>query len=129
MISFVHKRYMKQFLLQGWFGLLSALAVTAATSPIFINDSAVNSPPDPTPTIDATAWLNRAIFNVSPLTASSVPVPFESHNTLFFTNTPGGAMFGNPGFRWWNNVGPNRFWMDTWTNQAPISTDAALGFS
>ena len=129
MISAAYSRNMKERFLQGCFGLLSVLTVSAATSPIFINDATVNSPPDPAPAIDATAWVNRAPFNISAVNGSAIPLPFESQNTLFFTNTPGGAMFGDPGFRWWNNVGPKRFWMDTWTNQAAITTDATLGFS
>src|SRR5947207_7521351 len=122
---------MKQFLVSAWLGFLSVMTASAATSPIFINDSAIVSPPVETPAIDATAWVNRSVFNITAVNGSGVPLPFESQNTLFFTNTPGGVMFGNPGFRWFYNVGTEKLWMDTWTNQGPISADAAfsgLGF-
>src|SRR5437867_2955931 len=95
---------MKPLLLSIWFSLYGALMLSADTSPIFINDAAVFSPPDETPAIDATAWVNRSIFNITTVNGSGLPLPFESQNTLFFTNTAGGVMFGDPGFRWYYNV-------------------------
>src|SRR5438105_5084884 len=117
---------MKQLLIAGWLSLVNVLAASAA-DPIFINDNPVISPPDNAPVINATAWVNRAPFDITILSGFNHPLPFESQNTRFFTNTS--TMVGNPGYRFWYNVGPNRLWMDTWTNNGTIATDNALTFS
>jgi hypothetical protein len=104
------------------------LPTTAATQPIYINSAPFFSPPAPTPTIDARAWYNRALFDVTPFTL----LPFTSHNTRFFTNSPGtlvngfgagGVMIGDPGFRFFFNTNGQRLWMDTWENQGVVATD------
>src|SRR5205085_5950515 len=119
---------MKQLLIAGWLSLLGILIASAA-DPIFESDTPVNSPPDDAPAIDAIAWVNTSTFNITTVAGGGLPLPFESQNTLFFTNTVGGVMNGNPGFRFFNNVGPQRLWMDTWTNNGTISTDASFSFS
>src|SRR5436190_1741856 len=118
---------MKQLLLAAWLGLLTALPLFADTAPIFINDIPITSPPDDAPAIDATAWVNRAPFSVSAVNGSGIPLPFEAQNCLLFTNTA--PMSCNPGVRFLYNVGPQRLFMDTWTNSSTISTDSALTFS
>src|SRR6185295_7325022 len=104
------------------FSLTAAFSAAAATLPIYINDAGVFAPPDLAPRIDARAWLNQATFQVSTF-VFGVPLPFESQNTLFFTNTPGITMLGDPGFRFVQNRGGQRLYMDTWVNEGTISTD------
>jgi len=111
---------MKQLLTTGGLSLLTVLAALAA-DPIYINDVGVNSPPDVAPNIDAFGWLNRQTFNIS-----AAALPYETKDTLYFTNTPAGQMFGFPGFRFLNTVGSQHYWMDTWTNNGSISTDSSL---
>src|SRR5882672_3016411 len=98
---------MKQFLFSAWLSLCSVLAAPAADS-IFINDAAINSPPDEAPVIDAISWLNRSVFNITSSSFAGIPLAYESKDTLFFTNTAGGAMIGDPGFRFFQNVGSKR---------------------
>ncbi len=118
---------MKQFLVSGWLIVASALSAPAA-DPIFINDTPITSPPDDVPAIDATAWLNRSTFDVTTSSGGGLPLPFEAQNNLFFTNTVGGVLRGNPGFRFFHNVGGQRLWMNTWTNNGTISTDSSFSF-
>src|SRR5258708_810376 len=99
---------MKQLLTTGGLSLFAVLAALAA-DPIYINDRGIN-PGDVPPNIDAIGWLNRAAFNIS------TTLPYETKDTLYFTNTPSGQMFGFPGFRFYNTVGSQHYWMDTWTN-------------
>ncbi|MDB6029670.1 MAG: hypothetical protein JWM16_8 [Verrucomicrobiales bacterium] len=63
--------------------------MASATDAIYINDSVVFNPPP----IDARAFLNRAQFGVS------TSLPYETFNTINFTNTASGIMSGSPGFR------------------------------
>src|SRR5438876_513287 len=107
------RRNIKQFLFAAGLSLVSALSAAAA-DPIFINDAAINSPPDEVPVIDAIAWVNRSTFNVTTFSGFGIPLAFESQHTLFFTNTGGGVMNGDPGFRFYQNNGSQRLWMDTW---------------
>ncbi|MCF7763223.1 MAG: hypothetical protein K9N62_06075 [Verrucomicrobia bacterium] len=72
------------------FWVLTALCLArpqAATTPLYQNLGVLTS----TPQIDATAFANHGDFSVFSI------LPFETQNTLNFTNT--GRMFGNPGFR------------------------------
>src|ERR1051326_939970 len=127
-MSFCHSRSnMKQLFITGWLSLFSGLGAFADTAPIFINNTPTTSPPDETPAIDATAWVNHALFDITAVNGSGIPLPYESQNTLFFTNTA--PMVGNPGFRFFYNAGPSRLWMDPWTNSSSISPDNALIFS
>ncbi len=113
---------MKQLLISAWLSLSSVLAASAADR-IFINDAAIVSPPDQAPVIDAISWLNRGLFSITSPSLLGIPLAYESQHTLFFTNTAGGVMTGDPGFRFFQNVGSRRLWMDTWTNSGPITTD------
>jgi hypothetical protein len=80
---------MKKFL----FGILTAsLSVAAAvastnTSPIYINNAPVNFGDVP-PQIDAEAFLNRSIFDVS-----TTLLPFQAQNVLYWTNN---GVMGSP---------------------------------
>ena len=55
--------------------LVAALNGAAATLPIYINGTPLDSPPQIAPQIDARVWLNQARFNVTNLNFS--PVPYE----------------------------------------------------
>jgi hypothetical protein len=106
--------------------LAAAFSAPAATLPIYINNAPFISPPAQT-NIDAVAWWNRAYFNVF----RSTGLPFESLNTRFFTNAaasfvgpyPAGTMIADPGLRFFNKVGSQKFWMDSWVNRGNITTD------
>jgi len=109
-------------------GLTSVLLATtlfeAGAADLFVNDAPFASPPQVAPNIDARAWLNRAPFGITNF-LSFQPVPFESQNTLFFTNIagPAGLVQGDPGYRFQYNRGTQRFWMDTWENRGSVLTD------
>lgn len=111
--------------------IAAASTLPAATLPIYINNAPFFSPPQQT-NINARAWLNRAYFDVFTPTG----LPFESLNTLFFTNVntsvgqfPAGTMILDPGVRFFRNSNGQRLWMDTWINNGTISTDHASFFS
>jgi hypothetical protein len=98
--------------------LVSGLAASAATVPLYINSSPFNSPPQPGPVIDATAFVNQSTFNVA--TASGQP--FQTLNTLFFTNrTSAGQMTLQPGYRFDFFTNSSRRWMNTWDNSGSIT--------
>jgi hypothetical protein len=105
---------------------VGGLAGWSATAPIYINNSPVQSPPDIAPQIDATAFVNRSVFSIG--TFSLEPLPYETLNTLFFTNTGSGVMTGDPGFRFNYAAGNSRLPMDTWVNQGSISVDSSTFF-
>ena len=106
--------------------LTTAVAGGAATTPIYINDAPVECLTTP-PQIDATAFLNRSFFcsqNFSLLT----PLPYETLNTLFFTNAASGRMLGDPGYRFNYAHGNVRGMMDTWVNRGSITVDSSVFF-
>src|ERR1043166_3063442 len=117
---------MKRSLIIGFLSLCSALTVSAADA-YFFNDTDLVSPPANAPVINAYAWVNRALFDVTTVNGSGLELPYESQNTLFFTNLA--SMIGNPGFRFFDNVAGQRRWMDTWDCEGPISTDSSSVFS
>lgn len=74
------------------FGVLGVLVLFSvcrsyAASPIFINFGTLTNVPQ----IDAVSFVNHGLFSVSAI------LPYETQNTLYFTNT--GRMDGSPGFR------------------------------
>ena len=73
---------------------LGLFEAKAGVSPLFLNFGTLTNAPQ----IDATAFANHGDFTVSSI------LPFESQNTLYYTNT--GRMLGNPGFRF-ETVSPN----------------------
>ena len=80
------------FLLSLW-ACGAALPGTAATIPLYINSAPVFAPPAVAPQVDATAFLNLSIFNVSP---QSVDVPYQMNNNVYFTNRGSGQISGSP---------------------------------
>ncbi len=101
----------------------------SATLPIYINSAPLIAPPATAPQIDARAWVNQALFEVTSISSFNLPLPFESHNTLIFTNAPLTFMSGDPGFRFFQNTNGQRLWMDSWENQGTITTDHLSFFS
>jgi hypothetical protein len=103
-----------------------AIAALAATQPIYINNSPVHviTPPQMAPTIDATAFVNRSEFEVNDIYFSGLP--YQTFNTLFFTNASSGIMSGNVGLRFDFVNGPTRRPMDSWINQGTISVGTFL---
>lgn len=107
--------------------LIMALAgeiVWSQTAPIYINDkdfvSGVNGTP---PQIDARAFVNQALFSVG-----SYPLPFETQNTLYFTNKGSGVMTGFVGFRFNYFISSNAVNLpaDTFVNNGKITGDPYL---
>ena len=97
--------------------MLSSWLAGAATVAIHVNGSPLNSPPQPAPVIDATAFVNQSIFNVT----TSSGLPFQTLNTLCFTNTASGRMTLSPGGRFdffTNNV---RRRMREWHNSGSLT--------
>src|SRR5215472_18076917 len=84
---------MKRLLLSGLMGLgLLPLAGLAADA-LYLNTGTVN-----TPQVDAITFVNKGLFQ------ASSTLPYETQDTLYFTNTVGtfsgsGTMDGIPGFR------------------------------
>lgn len=117
--------FMNRKILPALLWVLAALGAQAATLPIYVNSTRVVSPPQLAPQIDARAWLNQAFFGITNFTG----VPYESQNTLFFTNSPLTIMNADPGYRFFENVGGQRRWMSHWENQGTISTDHAAFIS
>src|SRR5262245_27932243 len=93
--------YMNRIFVSAIFTLAAVFRLSAATQPIFINSSPLVSPPAVAPQIDARAWANQALFDVTSFTV----LPYQSINTLFFTNETQNFMHADPGFRFLLNVG------------------------
>jgi hypothetical protein len=68
--------------------LASMAGVPAATLPLYQNDAAVDNPQ-----IDATAVENNGTIT------TFTTLPYDTANTLFYTNNASGSMIGNVGFR------------------------------
>ena len=90
-----------------------------AASPLYENNGPIIAPPATAPNIDARTWVNRSTFSIF----SSTGLPYESQNTLFFTNTASGRMTFDPGVRFFQNVGTKKLSLDTWINEGSIATD------
>jgi hypothetical protein len=111
-------------LLSGCVGVGSSMA---ATADLITTSTPVIAPPMIPPQIDAVAWHNRTVFGVTNFTSFASPLPYETQNTEFFTNS--GSMFGDPGFRFMLNTGSQRLPMDTWENHGIVATDHDTFFS
>ena len=81
-----------RFVLVGAVACSGCLALQAST-PLFENFGQLTNVPQ----ISTTAFANYGDFSVKTI------VPYETQDTLYFTNT--GRMFGNPGFRFENISG------------------------
>src|SRR5947209_8597462 len=79
--------------------LLVVRVAWAATQPIYINSSTVQitAPPQIAPQIDATVFVNQSIFEINDIYFTRLP--YRTFNTHIFTNTSGGFMSGDVGFR------------------------------
>ena len=80
---------LRRFVLVGALAGGASLTLRAST-PLFENFGTLTNVPQ----LDTTAFANYGDFNVNTL------IPYETQNTLYFTNT--GRMIGNPGFRFEN---------------------------
>ncbi|MGD0259140.1 MAG: hypothetical protein ABSD29_04870 [Verrucomicrobiota bacterium] len=95
---------MKQKLLCGLMAL--ALAPAAFSQPSYENDGAVICPPDIPPTIDTTNFVNYGLFVINYTNEDQTPAfsttsttpPFETSDTLYYTNGYGAVMSCNAGF-------------------------------
>ncbi len=111
---------MKPLLAAAALSLCGTLTLVAATAPIFINDAPVQSPPAFLAPIDATSFLNRSIFSVS------TTLPFETQNTVYYTNSASGVMSGFPGFRFIFTTNGFRYPAARIVNQGSISVGSYL---
>ncbi|HEY2953194.1 MAG TPA: hypothetical protein VGK40_11450, partial [Verrucomicrobiae bacterium] len=96
------------------------LMATAATAPVYVNDGPVQSPPDFLPPIDATSFLNRSTFSIFST------LPFETLNTLYYTNSGSGALIGTPGYRLIYNANGFRTPAARIVNQGSINASTYL---
>src|SRR6266849_8007663 len=125
---------MSKSLLLAVFGVLGALVAPAGTSLIYINLVPLVSPPTPAPQIDATAFVNQSQFDVNSgffigpgggLFFGNA-LPFQTLNTLFFTNKSFGEMSSDTGFRFDFITNSFRLPMANWVNQGSISAGTTL---
>src|SRR5437667_660536 len=84
---------MKRLLLFCFLGLGLLPPAGVAADALYLNTGTVN-----TPQVDAITFVNKGLFQ------AFSSIPYESQDTLYFTNTVGtfsgsGTMIGSPGFR------------------------------
>ncbi|HAM71158.1 MAG TPA: hypothetical protein DCM86_05900 [Verrucomicrobiales bacterium] len=106
----------------------SMLPAPAATIPHYINSSPFVGISNAIPQIDAVAFENRSLFEIFASVSSvdffsPIARPFETYNTVNFTNTASGTMYGYPGFIFDTtyNTGVRR--MGNWVNRGYIYGD------
>ncbi len=104
---------MKRFLLLAWLGAASTGGLLAATSPVYNNTSPLSTPP--VPVIDARAFVNSSDFFISGLLN-----PFETYNTLFYTNRGSGVMSAFPSFRFNYLAGGTRYPSSVFFNEGTV---------
>src|SRR5262249_27206283 len=119
-MSLVRTRTMKLFILLACWCAGGGLKASAATAALYVNDGPVQSPPDILLPIDATSFLNRSTFNVF------TTLPFETLNTLYYTNAGSGALIGSPGFRLNFITNGFRYPAARIVNQGSINTSSYL---
>src|SRR3974390_1761362 len=95
---------MKQKLLPGLLALAIAPAVLSQTPPIYENYGVVQCPPEIPPTINATNFVNHAqfIINFTNGALQGEPIlspPYETSDTVNYTNDFGALLSCNTGFR------------------------------
>ena len=88
--------------LAGW--LLLAVVGAARPATVYDNEAVVQCPPQIAPQVDATTFFNNNQFiinftNYSFTPPYPSPLPYETSDTLNYTNTPVGFMSCNMGFR------------------------------
>jgi hypothetical protein len=91
------------------------------TVPIYVNDRDFNNAVPPQ--IDATAFVNQALFSVY-----VSPLPFQTQNTLYYTNKGSGVMTGYVGFRfdYFNPLTGISYPANTFVNNGTITGDPYL---
>lgn len=106
---------MKTTFVVGFLSVATALAAAGASLPHYINTRPVGLG-DETPQIDAVSFENRSSFSIS------TTRPFETFNTLNFTNTGAGVM-ENSGSGFWfdHSFLGGRSPMANWINRGLIS--------
>jgi hypothetical protein len=132
---------MRKFLFAGIVSALSIVCAGAATTPVYINNSPFFAPPALPPQIDATAFANRSIFDVStasigfifiigeqPFAFGQNVAPYQMMNTVFVTNGPGAIIRGSPGFRFdfFSSSDNARIALDTFENRGSISASPLI---
>ena len=122
---------MKPFLLITMLTLAGGLSAPAGTALIYVNDAPVQSPPDFLAPIDATSFVNRNLFSIGSsnliFIGTTIPtLPFETANTLNYTNTSTGVLLGTPGFRFVFTTNGFRYPAARIVNQGSISVDSYL---
>ena len=132
---------MRKLLLCGVLSGLSALSMSAATTPLYINNSPLFAPPALPPQIDATAFHNGSTFDVNSFFGGFIFIvgdtavfsganfdPYEMMNTRFVTNAPGATMSGSPGFRfdYFSAANNARLAQTVWENRGLITVDPLL---
>jgi len=100
--------------------LFRGFSTEAATTPVYENRGTVD-----TPVIDAATFLNRGVFQVN-----TYDQPYDTQNTLVYTNFAGGTISGDGGFRFEYVNGSNglRRAASTFVNNGSIGF-ASSGFS
>ncbi|MCX7872617.1 MAG: hypothetical protein N2487_04970 [Verrucomicrobiae bacterium] len=91
------------------------------TTPIYINERDFTGAVPPQ--IDATAFVNQALFSIS-----VSPLPFQTQNTLYYTNKGSGVMTGSVGFRfdYFNPQTGLSYAANTFVNNGTITGDPFL---
>lgn len=91
----------------------------AAPKPVEITTAPVNFGDVP-PIIDAIVWINQTTFNVWNDVGAFNPLPYRPQNTEVFTNVPGAAMFGVPGFDFLTDRYGAKSAMRVWVNEGTL---------
>ena len=107
---------MKRLLSLAWLGAASAGSLLSATAPLYNNTSPLTAPP--VPVIDARAFVNSSQFDI-PLGAG-LENPFETYNTLFYTNTSSGVMSAYPSMRFNYLAGGTRYPSSVFINEGSL---------
>ena len=115
-----------------------AVSGGAAPVPIFINDTPLILPGAGLSTINTVAFVNQSSISASAATFSfsfgagsfgfsaAGALPFETFNTLYFTNEASGVMSGSPGFRFLTTKGHTRVPAKVFVNEGSITTSGYL---
>ncbi len=101
--------------------ILAIVKGLCQTTPIYVNERDFVG--DTPPQVDARAFVNQALFNIT-----TTPYPFETQNTLYFTNKGSGTMYGSVGFRFDYYYPSNemRLPAETFVNHGTITGDPYL---
>lgn len=113
---------MNKMLITGLLTVLAAASLPGATAPFYFNRAPVQVPPDSLPPIDARAFVNSSLFSISSFNG----LPYETDNTLFYTNETSGQFIGSPGFRFQLKQGSFYYPSSTFFSQGSISASTYL---